>query len=268
VTLYRVELNGRAADPGTLQELAFAGYGHFTSMQVRGHRVRGLDLHLERLRRDSRELFGRAVDGDRVLGYLRQAADGLPGDLSVQVNLFSRDEQAVEAGQAVDPDVLVRAGPPAQAETAPVRVRTAEHERVLPEVKHVATLGLVYHWRQASRDGFDDVLFVDRGGFVSEGSIWNLCLFDGTEIVWPAAPALRGITMQLVQAGLARAGVASATRPVHRDDLPRFRSAVLMNSIVPGRPVASIDGVGLAEDSELLATMRHAYEGNQPQPLR
>ena len=268
MTRHRVELNGRAADPGTLGELAFAGYGHFTSMQVRGHRVRGLDRHLERLRRDSRELFGRAVDGERVLAYLRQATDGLPGDLSVQVNLFSRDERAVEAGMAVDPDVLVRAGPPAQAGTAPVRVRTTEHERLLPELKHVATLGLVYHWRRARQDGFDDVLFVDRDGFVSEGSIWNLCLFDGEEIVWPAAPALRGITMQLVQAGLARAGVPSAARPVHRHDLPRFRSAVLMNSIVPGRPVVGIDGVELAEDEKLLAVVRHAYEDNEPQPLR
>ncbi|HJW35149.1 MAG TPA: aminotransferase class IV, partial [Actinomycetes bacterium] len=164
--------------------------------------------------------------------------------------------------------VLVRAGPPAEAGTTPVRVRTDVHERFLPEVKHVATLGLVHLWRRARRDGFDDVLFVDRDGFVSEGSIWNLCLFDGERVVWPAAPALRGITMQLVQAGLARAGVPSATRPVHRDDLPRFRSAVLMNSIVPGRPITGIDGVGLAEDEKLLATVRHAYEGNEPQPLR
>jgi hypothetical protein len=41
----------------------------------------------------------------------------------------SRDDRAVEAGRAVEPDVLVR-------------VRTDVHERLLPEVKHVATLGL------------------------------------------------------------------------------------------------------------------------------
>ena len=42
MTLYRVELNGRPAGPAVLQELAFAGYGHFTSMQVRDHRFGGL----------------------------------------------------------------------------------------------------------------------------------------------------------------------------------------------------------------------------------
>jgi branched-subunit amino acid aminotransferase/4-amino-4-deoxychorismate lyase len=152
----------------------------------------------------------------------------------------------VEAGRAV-------------AATTPVRVRTAVHERLLPQVKHVATLGLVYHWRRARQDGFDDVLFVDRDGFVSEGSIWNICFSDGDQVVWPAAPALRGITMQLVQAGLRRDGVPSATRPIHKDDLPGFGSAVLMNSIVAGRPVVGIDGASLPDDGDLLATVRRCY---------
>jgi branched-subunit amino acid aminotransferase/4-amino-4-deoxychorismate lyase len=268
VSLLRVELDGRAAEPAILQELAFAGYGHFTSMQVRGHRVRGLDLHLERLARDSRELFGRAVDRHRVRRYLRQATEGLPGDLSVQVNVFSLDDEGVEAGRPVETGVLVRVGPPAVAATAPVRVRTAVHERHLPQVKHVATLGLVYHWRRARQDGFDDVLFVDRDGFVSEGSIWNICFSDGDRVVWPAAPALRGITMQLVQAGLRREGVPSATRPIHKDDLPGFGSAVLMNSIVAGRPVVGIDGADLPDDGDLLATVRRCYETDEGQPLR
>jgi branched-subunit amino acid aminotransferase/4-amino-4-deoxychorismate lyase len=264
----QVEINGRAATAEQLGELAFAGYGHFTSMQLRDHLVRGLELHLERLARDSQELFGREVDRDRVLAYLRSATDGGPGDLSVQVNVFSRDDAGVEAGRAVDSDILVRTGPPAGTVSEPVSVRTTVHQRLLPHVKHVATLGLVYHWRGARRDGFDDVLFLDRDGFVSEGSIWNVGFFDGDGVVWPAAPALRGITMQLVQAGLRREGMPSTTRPVHVDELSRFRSAVLMNSIVPGRPLAAIDGVELPGDTELLDVVRRAYLGSQEQPLR
>jgi branched-subunit amino acid aminotransferase/4-amino-4-deoxychorismate lyase len=208
------------------------------------------------------------VDGDRVLACLRRATDGLPGDLSVQVVLFSRDGAAIDAGRPVDPDVLVRTGPPAAATRAPVRARTTVHERLLPEVKHLATLGLVYHRRRVRRDGFDDVLFLDRDGFVSEGSIWNLCFSDGDAVVWPATPALRGITMQLVQAGLRREGVASVTRPVHRDELAGFRSAVLMNSIVPGQSIVGVDEVDLPEDPELLALVRRCYERHEEQPLR
>jgi branched-subunit amino acid aminotransferase/4-amino-4-deoxychorismate lyase len=223
----RVELNGQPATAAELGGLAFGGYGHFTSMQVRGFRVRGLDLHLERLRRDSLELFGRPVD----------------------------------------PDVLVRTSAPAPPGTAPVRVRTTVHERILPHVKHVATLGLVHHWRRARLDGFDDVLFCDRGGFVSEGSIWNIGFQDGDGVAWPDAPALRGITMQLVQAGLRAHGVPSSVRPVHLSELATFRAAVLLNSVVPGQPIAAIDGVSFGQSSVLAQVVREAYEANEPQAL-
>jgi branched-subunit amino acid aminotransferase/4-amino-4-deoxychorismate lyase len=263
----RVEINGQPATASELGGLAFGGYGHFTSMQVHGFRVRGLDLHLDRLRRDSLELFGRPVDADRVRAYLRHAVGGGPGDLSVQVNVFSRDDAAVVDGRPVDPDILVRTSAPVSPGSAPVRVRTTIHERILPQVKHVATLGLVHHWRQARLAGFDDVLFCDRGGFVSEGSIWNIGFLDGDGIVWPDAPALRGITMQLVQAGLRGHGTGSSTRPVHVSELAGFQAAVLMNSIVPGQPIAAVDGVSFGRSSPLARVVREAYERNQAQAL-
>jgi hypothetical protein len=45
-------------------------------------------------------------------------------------------------------------------------------------------------------------LFTDRHGFVT-----------GDTVVWPSAPALPGITMRLVRAGLRRHGVAFEDRP-------------------------------------------------------
>ena len=135
------------------------------------------------------------------------------------------------------------------------------------QVKHVATLGLTYHWRRARLEGFDDVLFRDRDGFVSEGSIWNIGFLDGGGVVWPDAPALRGITMQLVQAGLRAHGMPSSVRPVHVSELATFQAAVLMNSIVPGRPIAAIDGVSFGRSSALAQVVREAYEGNEPQAL-
>jgi branched-subunit amino acid aminotransferase/4-amino-4-deoxychorismate lyase len=53
-----MEIDGVAATVERLSAAALAGYGHFTAMQVRGDRVRGLDLHLTRLDAANRELFG------------------------------------------------------------------------------------------------------------------------------------------------------------------------------------------------------------------
>jgi hypothetical protein len=66
-----VQINGEPATAEDLAPLAFAGYGHYTSMQVRERAVRGLDLHLERLRRGSVELFGAAADPARLRRCLR-----------------------------------------------------------------------------------------------------------------------------------------------------------------------------------------------------
>ncbi|MGP3939920.1 hypothetical protein [Streptomyces sp. 6N106] len=52
-----IEINGSPATADTLRLPALTSYGHFTAMQIRDARVRGLDLHLDRLRSATRELF-------------------------------------------------------------------------------------------------------------------------------------------------------------------------------------------------------------------
>jgi branched-subunit amino acid aminotransferase/4-amino-4-deoxychorismate lyase len=263
----RIEIDGHPATVAELGGLAFSGYSHFTSMQVRDRRVRGLGLHLDRLVSNSAELFGRAVDPERVRACLRHALDGGPAGRSGQVSVFATDDDGLIAGRPVEPHVMVRTGPPVHPPEGGVRVRTAEHERFLPHLKHAGTIGLVHHWRAARRDGFDDALLTDRDGFISEGTLWNVAFADADAIVWPSAPALPGITMQLVQAGLVRHRIPSVTRPVHITELGGFRAAVLMNSIVPARAIVAIDDHGYGEDAALLGTLRGCHDSNEPEPV-
>ena len=265
--MYRAEINGVEASNRDLRGLAFAGYGHFTSMQVRGGAVRGLDRHMARLRKNSLELFGKPVDEEQVREHLRRAVESGPADVSAQINVFSRDGDAVAGGRPVEPDVMVTTSAPVEPLTALVRARTTVYERPWPHIKHVATLGLVYHARAARRDGFDDVLFLDRDGFVSEGSVWNVGFMHERTIVWPTAPALQGITMQLVQAGLHRQGVAFESRPVHVSQLGEFDSAVLTNSICPGQAIVGADDTAYAASESLAALFRDCYESNPPEQI-
>ena len=68
----RVTCNGQ---PAQVEDLlpALVNYGHFTSLQVRGHAVQGLDLHLARLSQATRALFGSALDTGQVRGWMAQA---------------------------------------------------------------------------------------------------------------------------------------------------------------------------------------------------
>lgn len=261
----RVELNGRPVDIDGLRMLALVNYGHFTSMQVQGGGVRGLDLHLGRLQHATRELFGMPLDIDATRDWMRQAIAGDDAPKSLRVTVFSRALNRDRLLEPAAPDVLVATAPARTLAPKPLRVRSARYEREAPHIKHIGTFGLFYQKRLAEAAGFDDVVFVDPGGAVSEGSIWNVGFFDGESVVWPDAPALQGISMQLLQDGLRRRGIPMRVGRVELAEVGDFRSAFFTNTSCTAMPLAGIDDVEYAADPELLALLEacmseHAWE--------
>ena len=83
-----MEIDGQSATVAQLSAAAPAGYGHFTAMQVRNRRVRGLGLHLARLDAANREMFGTGLDTTAVLGYIRHALGEQTRDASVRVYVY------------------------------------------------------------------------------------------------------------------------------------------------------------------------------------
>jgi branched-subunit amino acid aminotransferase/4-amino-4-deoxychorismate lyase len=197
------------------------------------------------------------VPDERVREYIRATATG---DASVMVHMFSAVPEVPQ-----EPSVLVRAGAPMEPSTAPVRVRTAQFGRYLPHIKNAATMGAVHLRREARAGGFDDVLFVDGDGLVAEGSTWNVVFLDadGTT-VFPVAPMLMGVTVQVIRAGLGVA-VRLGERAVRVSDLPELRGAALTNSINPARPVSAVDGLEFPVDDEWLGRLRAAYANTDPE---
>ncbi|MEV2265397.1 aminotransferase class IV family protein [Nonomuraea africana] len=264
MSTFVVQRNGHAAGAEELAPLAFAGYAHFTAMQVRGGRVRGLDLHLERLRSASIELFGQALPDDRVRTFLRTAIQVGPADLSLTATVYSPAGEFTVAGADVEPELLVRTGPAASGPQGPLALAAVEYERVLPAVKHVGEVAKTYFLRQAVGQGFDDAAFVDRQGRLSEGSIWNLAFWDGAAVVWPEAEMLGGTTMAIVHRQLDRLGVPQRVQEVTLTDLPALAGAVVMNSWTPGVAVHRIGTESLPEEPSFVQLLHRAY---QDEPL-
>ncbi len=239
-----MELNGETPGIEQLHRLVVSNDGHFTSMQVRDGRVRGLALHLARLADSSEELLGHRIgvaEEHRLLAHIRHAL-GPVRDASVRVTLAPGPGGTQEA-----PDVLVSVTDPVPDPPAhPLRVQSVTHERDLPEHKHRGTFMLGHHRREAVLAGFDDRLFVGRDGRVSEGTTWNVAFYDGDEIIWPAAPMLKGITMVLLQLQLSIDGTPWTIRPVDASELIGFAGAATVNS-EGVRGVASIDEIPLAD---------------------
>ncbi|MFD3567654.1 aminotransferase class IV [Streptomyces sp. NPDC058667] len=246
-----IEIDGvPAADPALLAGL-MTGFGHFTAMQVRGGRVKGLGLHLARLDRSTRELFGRDLDGRRIRDLVTGAlaAAGVR-DASVRVYVYP------------DVRVAVTVAPPApDGPAAPQRLRTVAYWRPAPHIKHLGGFGQSYHREAAVRDGYDEAALTSPCGEIAEGAVTNIAFWDGTSLVWPSAPCLEGITMALLGTRL-----ESVRRPVTLAGLSGYRAALVTNSRSIAA-VTSIDEVTYAVDEELMGRVYSAYDSVESEEL-
>lgn len=264
MTISIIQLNGSPASAEDLAPLAFAGYAHFTAMQVRDHRVRGLDLHLARLRDASDELFGRHLPDSVMHEQLRRALAAAPPDVSLTGFVTSRPGEFAPVGGAFDLDVLIKVTDPAEPPAGPLALDLVEHERHLPHVKHVGEVAKTRFLRQANSRGFDDAVFADRSGRLSEATIWNLAFWDGRSVIWPRAAILTGVTMQILTRRLHARGIPQQTREVHRSELGEHLTAVVMNSWTPCIPLARIGDRPLAQESAFSRLLHDAYADETP----
>src|ERR1700749_893769 len=186
-----IEGNGREADQAAMSLLEHEGWGHFTAMQVRGGRTRGLDLHLSRLEAAHQDVYGRALGGQEVRARIRHALGGRP-DASVRVYGYL-------AG------LIVTVREPQGMPRRPPSMTAVHFQRPLARLKHVGSWGQGQFRQAALAAGFDEGLLVDETGRISEGVITNVGLWrDGTAL-WPDATKLAGIMMVVLRRQLTAA---------------------------------------------------------------
>ncbi len=240
-----VEVNGRDATAEELALLDHEGWGHFTAMQVRAGRTRGLEQHLARLDAAHRDIYGQTLDTDLVRLRIRHALDGRP-DASVRVY-----------GYWAGLMITVRAP---QEMSRRAHAMTAQHfQRPFARLKHVGSWGQGRFQELAVAAGFDDALLIDETGRISEGAITNVGFWRDGTVVWPAAPKLDGITMLVLQRELAAAGVAQTEAVVRIQDLGSYQGMILCNARGWAR-VGRVDDMQIPGDDVFTEVISAAYD--------
>ena len=228
-----IEVNGREADQAAVSLLEHEGWGHFTAMQVRAGRARGLDLHLARLEAAHDEVYGRVLSGREVRDRIRHALAGRP-DASVRVYGYWAGLIVTVRGPQDTPD-------------RPHSMTAMQFQRPLARLKHVGSWGQGRFGEAAVAAGFDEGLLVDETGRISEGTITNVGFWRDGVVIWPQAPKLAGITMLILRRQLAAAGVGQAEEPVRVRDLAGYGGMILCNSR-GWAPVGRVDDLMIAQD--------------------
>ncbi len=243
-------IDGVPATQADLHYLAIVSYGAYTAFRVENGGVRGLDQHLARLDAYAVELFGEPV-GETNLQDLIRTAVGDRRQAWVRVSLFSPDILARTPSARSRPKVMTVVSPPPPPLATSARVEVQTYAREEPHIKHTATFGLIRARRRARVAGFDDALFADGEGLISEGASWNVGFLSGDSVVWPQAPMLSGVAQSLIQANLAGVGMTGATEPIRVGDLDRFDGAFLCNSATPACPITAIGDRLFATDERI-----------------
>ena len=242
----RVEIDGRPARVEDIWAMDLSHPSHFTAMQVAGGKTAGLDFHLARLDAATRELFGVGLDGGRVRGAIRHALADDTAGASVRVHVF-------RPRAAGDVSVVVTVRPPSPAPSQAQRLQTVEYQRPLAHIKHDGGFGQAYYQSLAHGNGFDEALFAGPDGSICEGSITNIGFIERDAVIWPDAPALRGVMMSVLQRELSSARVSWRHAQVRRADLASFDGAFVTNARGLAT-VARIDDLRLPVDAPLMRT--------------
>ncbi|AXI78154.1 aminotransferase class IV family protein [Peterkaempfera bronchialis] len=255
------ELNGTPIGLEDLQVLALTNYGHFTSMRVEDGRVRGLSLHLARLVRDCRAVFGVELDVDRVREFARRLVPAV-GACVVRVTVFDPAMDVGQVGSDAHPQVLVTTRPAGPLPLPPLRVQSVVYTRDLPAVKSVGLFGSLRHRRAAQRAGFDDALFVDTRSVISEGGTWNVGFVKDGEVSWPDADCLVGTTMELL-----RRVHPSTMDSVRLADLADFDAVFATNIGIGVRAISGVDDLVLPGSHPVIEQLRKEYDELPGDPL-
>lgn len=252
-------LDGHPAATDDLMQLALTSYAHFTSMRVENGTVRGLSLHMERLVRDCRIVWGTDLDTADVRERVRKALAGQDDPCVVRVTVYDPAVQMGRPADASQPHILVTVRPAGAMPPPPLRAMSVPYERDLAAVKHCGLFGALHARRTAQLAGYDDALFIDRDGHVSEGGTWNVGFIDGNgTVVWPQGPVLPGVTMALLQQhadGLEHRTASTVTL----DQARGMAAAFATNTSIGVRPLAVIDETPLPTDHPVLRQLREAY---------
>jgi prepilin-type processing-associated H-X9-DG protein len=289
--LSKLEVDGHEPGAEELRDAVLSTYGHFSAMQVRDGCTRGLALHLERLDAANRELFGAGLDGEHVCELIRHALAGYgdgtgsgaagsgaagEGGRGLAASVGSGAAGSVGPGsgsgdaslrvivRGPGPDggavrVFVSVRPPYEMPDTPQRLKSVPYVRAAPHIKRAGDFGQAYYIDRAVAAGYDDALLIEQDGTVAEAGIANIAFFDGHSVVWPDAPVLAGITMQLVAPRLADYGMPSRTTRVGLIDVLCLNGACVTNS----RGIAAvnrIDNIPVPVTPAFVKALRDAYE--------
>lgn len=222
-----------------------------------------LDAHLKRLERSakalhlyvpySREELTVAVQEtvlatDEADGYLRLVVTRGEGALGVDPSSCAHGSVFILADRLqIGSDSARLAG----AHLIVASVRRLAVDQLDPRIKSLNYLNQVMGRLEANRAGADEALILNREGFVAEGTVDNVFIVDGGQLLTPPVVdgALDGITRQVIMELAAEIGIPCREQRLAVYDVLNADECFLTGTGAELIPVSSLQGQSIGTGS-------------------
>jgi branched-chain amino acid aminotransferase len=228
------------------------GFGIFDFLRTYNGIPFHLDEHLRRLERSAR-LIGLELPHSR-----KKIAEIVQATLQRNLHKESNIRLVVTGGLSNDcitpgdsPQLLVMVTGvkemPAQWYSDGAKVITSHVERFMPGAKSINYIPAILCQREARTQQAIEAVYVDRNGYLLEGTTSNFFAFLGDTLVTPPCNrVLPGITRQVVLS-LAEKEFTIVERELHKDEIRLIDEAFLASSVREVVPIVTIDSISIGD---------------------
>jgi branched-chain amino acid aminotransferase len=241
------------------------GYGIFDFLKTYKGKPLFLKEHIERLEKSAAQI-GLDLPWSRqeLINIVRQTLDQnnqLESNIRMVVTGGSSPDFITPQGK---PRLLVLVTPlteqPGWWYTEGVKIITIDSERNIPEAKSIDYIPATIALKQARRQNAIEAVYVNRAGYVLEGTTSNLFIFWGNRLITPGRAILNGITRQVVLT-LAEGAYETEIRDIESDELYTAEEAFITGSNKEIVPVVRIDDtvIGNGKPGERTKRMISAF---------
>ncbi len=179
------------------------GYGVFDFLRTYEGKPFFLKEHIERLKQSARQ-----IDLDFPWSYSKLAAVVMQ---TLNQNNYSEANIRIVVTGGASPDFITPQGKPrllvlvTPAQKLPVwwyengvKIITTFAERFIPGAKSINYIPATIALKKARKQNAVEAIYIDRDGFVQEGTTSNIFAFIGDKLVTPGREILAGITRHVV----------------------------------------------------------------------
>lgn len=127
------------------------------------------------------------------------------------------------------------------------KVITSHVERFLPGAKSINYIPAILCQKEARQQQAIEAVYVDKNGFMLEGTTSNFFAFTGNTLLTPPCTrVLPGITRQVLL-DLTNRHYTIVERDLHQDEIRLFDETFIASSVKEIVPIVTIDGVTIGE---------------------